>query len=460
MGEADLVVASNRGPLSFSIDGDGHPVSVGSAGGLAAALQPLLEGTGASWVACALSDADRMAKARGLVTLDGVDMFMVEPDPATYRMAYDVVANSTLWFCHHHLFDLTRRPRFDRFWAEAWEQYRELNRAFAAVVREIASPGATVLVQDYHLCLLPGMLAVEREDLRSVHFTHTPFADPNVLRVLPAPAARELLRGMSAAAWAGFHTTRWESAFLACCADNDVDPPRTFVSPLSPDPAYLAKRAVSPRCLEAGERLDALIGDRQVVLSVDRVEPSKNLLRAFWSFDELMHRHPELRGKVVLLSLTYESRQSLPEYLAYATEIEHTAQWLNGTWGTDDWTPVLFEMADDPDRSFAALKRYDVLLVNPLRDGLNLVAKEGPLLNTTDGVLALSREAGSFAELRDEAIELNPFDVTGTAQALAHALTMAPEERRRRARSLRALVARRKPDRWLTDQTALAGRGG
>jgi trehalose 6-phosphate synthase len=405
-----------------------------------------------------MSAADRMAAAEGLMTLDGIDLFMVQPDPATYRMAYDVVANSTLWFCHHHLFDPTRRPRLDRFWTEAWGHYRELNSAFAAAVCEVAAPGATVLVQDYHLCLLPGMLAAEREDLRSVHFTHTPFADPNALRVLPTPEARELLQGMSAAAAAGFHTARWESAFLACCAANDVGPPPTFVSPLSPDPARLVRRATSPRCAEAGERLDALIGDGQVVLSVDRVEPSKNLLRGFWSFDELLHRHPELRGKVVLLSLTYPSRQNLPEYLAYAAEIEHTARWLNETWGTYEWTPVILDMADDPDRSVAALKRYDVLLVNPLRDGLNLVAKEGPILNTTDGVLALSREAGSFAELSDEAIELNPFDVTGTAEVLARALTMNLRERRRRARSLRALVTRRSPDRWLTDQVVLARR--
>jgi trehalose 6-phosphate synthase len=193
-----------------------------------------------------------------------------------------------------------------------------------------------------------------------------------------------------------------------------------------------------------------------MVLSVDRAEPSKNLLRGFWSFDELLHRHPEVRGNVVLLSLTYPSRLSLPEYLAYSTEIAHTAQRVNDTWGTADWTPVLLDVADDVDRSLAALMRYDVLLVNPLRDGLNLVAKEGPLLNTKKGVLALSREAGSFAELREEAVELNPFDVTGTADVLLQALEMTAEERGLRAGALRALVMRRKPDQWLTDQIALA----
>src|SRR5579863_578345 len=182
---ADLVIASNRGPLSFSMDARGRPVPSGSAGGLAAALHPQLEGSGATWVGCAMSDADRMATAEGLMTERGLRLVTVQPDRETYRMAYDVVSNSTLWFLHHHLFDLSRRPRFDRHWAEAWEAYRELNRQFAAVVADAAGEGATVLVQDYHLSLLPGLLAGTRPDLRCVHFTHTPFADPSMLRVLP-----------------------------------------------------------------------------------------------------------------------------------------------------------------------------------------------------------------------------------------------------------------------------------
>jgi len=407
-----------------------------------------------------MSDADRKAATEGLVEADGIDLFMVQPDTDTYRMAYDVVANSTLWFCHHNLFDLSRRPRFDKRWADAWERYRELNRAFASVICEVAAEGAIVLVQDYHLCLLPAMIADARRDLRPVHFTHTPFADPSNLRVLPTSAARELLEGMAAASGCGFHTTRWESAFVACCADNGVEPPRTFVSPLSPDPDYLRRRASSPACAAAAARLGSLVGNRRTILSVDRVEPSKNLLRGFWAFDELLERHPELRGEVVLLSLTYPSRQSLPEYLAYGTEVEHTARHVNERWETAEWTPIILDVADDPERSFAALATYDVLLVNPIRDGLNLVAKEGPLLNTTDGVLALSREAGSFAELGGEALELNPFDVAGTAEVLAKALSMDPAERSRRAGALRDLVAGRTPGQWLTDQIALAGTRG
>ena len=190
------------------------------------------------------------------------------------------------------------------------------------------------------------------------------------------------------------------------------------------------------------------------MVRVDRMEPAKNLLRGFWAFDELLRMRPELRGEVVLLALAYPSRQTLPEYLAYAAEAEETVRRVNETWATDDWAPIILDVADDPGRSVAALVRYDVLLVNPLRDGLNLVAKEGPLVNTHDGVLALSREAGAFAELHAEALEINPFDVTGTATVVAEALDMAPDERRRRAAALRALAARRQPGEWLADQLA------
>lgn len=457
MGGARLLVASNRGPVSFTLDERGRPKVVGSAGGLASALQPLFEGRPATWVACAMSDADRLAADAGLMDDRGFELVMVQPDPGVYRMAYDVVANSTLWYLHHNLFDLARRPRFDRTWATAWEAYRSFNRSFAAAVAGAAEEGATVLVQDYHLCLLPKMLAEKRPDLRTIHFTHTPFADPILIRVLPQAVARELLEGMAAARACGFHTARWEAGFRGCCQELAVEAPPSFVGPLTPDPDRLASRIAAPGFAAAVQRVDDLVAGRKLVVRVDRVEPAKNMLRGLWAFDEMLRLRPDLRGKVVLLSLAYPSRESLPEYQAYRTEVDHLARRVNDTWGDDTWTPVAHEVADDPDRSLAALTRYDVLLVNPVRDGLNLVAKEGPLVNTTHGVLALSREAGSFEELRGAALEVNPFDVAGTAEVLAEALDMPAPERARRAQALRALVRRREPSDWLVDQLTAAG---
>ena len=195
--------------------------------------------------------------------------------------------------------------------------------------------------------------------------------------------------------------------------------------------------AASARTAARARRLEAQVGDRNLIVRVDRIELSKNLLRGFLAFDELLRTRPEWRGKVVFAAFVYPSREGLPEYLAYRQEVETLARRVNEEWATDDWTPILLDTSDDFPRSVAALRRYDVLLVNPIRDGLNLVAKEGPLLNERDGVLALSREAGVWEELQGGALEVNPFDVAGTADVLAQALDMPADERARRGRPAR-----------------------
>jgi trehalose 6-phosphate synthase len=461
----DVVVVSNRGPLSFRLDDDDRPAPAGTAGGLAGTLRPLLVGTGATWVAASMSEADRLAAAEGLMAEDGFRIVTVEPDADVYRMAYDVVSNAALWFCHHHLYDLPRRPRFDRHWLEAWDAYRHFNRLFAEAVAAEAADGASVLVQDYHLSLVGSALAKTRPDLRTVHFSHTPFADPSFLRTLPAAAAGELLAGMAGFGACGFHTARWESAFRAAYADPELagaagvaGPPGTFVSPLGPDPGAVVAEAGSEAVAEAGTELDRLVGGRKLVVRVDRVELSKNILRGFWAFEELLETRPRWRGEIVFLALTYPSRQGLAEYLAYRAEIEHAAARINEVWATPDWTPILLDVADDRDRSVAALARYDVLLVNPVRDGLNLVAKEGPLVNSADGVLVLSREAGAWDELHEAAVGINPFDVTETASALDLALGMDGGERSSRAAALRSEVLGRTAADWFADQLAAADR--
>jgi len=454
---SDTVLVSNRGPLAFRLE-DGRPVASASGGGLAGSILPLVQGTGAIWVACSLSDADRKAAAEGLMATDGLEVELVEPEPDVYNLAYNVVSNATLWFCHHHLFDSARRPRTDRRWMEAWEAYRAFNRLMAERVAEVAPVGGRVLVQDYHLALLAPPLAELRPDLRTVHFTHTPFADPSVLRMLPTSVGDELLAGMARFGSCGFHSQRWASAFRAGLATAGVDGSATdtFVSPLSSDADRLRASAAAPGVAAALARIEESVGgdDRQVIVRVDRMELSKNLLRGFWAFDELLEQVPAHRERVVFVALAYPTRQGLPEYLAYQDEVESTVARINERWGRPGWTPVVLEVEDDYPRSLAALTRYDVLLVNPVRDGLNLVAKEGPLINTRDGVLALSREAGAFDQLADGALEVNPFDVTGTATVLARALAVEPAERAARAAALTGAILARRPADWLADQLA------
>jgi trehalose 6-phosphate synthase len=455
----DTVLVSNRGPFSFHLVGD-LPVPGAAGGGLAGSLHPMVAGTGATWVASALSEADRVAARSGLMTDDGLRIELIDADTEVYNMAYNVVSNATLWFCHHHLFDSARRPRIDRRWMEAWEAYRQLNRLFAERVAQVAPEGGRVLVQDYHLALVGSELDRLRPDLRSAHFTHTPFADPSVLRMLPTAVTTELLSGMASFGACGFHTGRWAVAYRAGLATLPPAGGRqgpsnpTYVSALTVDPVRLQAAAADPAVGTALARIDERVGgaDRQVIVRVDRMELSKNLLRGFWAYEELLEQQPQRRERVVFVALAYPTRQGLPEYLAYQNEVESTVARINQQWATPGWTPIVLEVEDDYHRSLAALTRYDVLLVNPVRDGLNLVAKEGPLLNTHDGALVLSREAGAFDQLGPGALEVNPFDVSGTAAALACALDMPRDERTSRADALRRMILSRQPADWLEDQ--------
>jgi trehalose 6-phosphate synthase len=456
MAERPVVIVSNRGPLSFSRADDGELVAKRGAGGLVSGLAPLVTGTDAVWIAAAISDGDREAAGRGVVDAEGFKVRLLSVDADVYRAAYDVVCNATLWFLHHGLYELARRPRFDTRFREAWEAYRELNRAFADVVAESAPEGAVVLVQDYHLALMATYLVERRPDQRLVHFSHTPFANPDMWRVLPPDLGRELLAGMAANHACGFHSQRWADGFSACCAEQLDVTPTTFVAPLAPDAADMGRVAAGEACAAALDELDAAVGDRALVVRVDRIELSKNILRGFVAYEDLLERYPEWRERVVFGAFVYPSREGLPEYLAYRQEVEATVRRINERWATPGWTPILFDPSDDFPRSVAALRRADVFLINPVRDGLNLVAEEGPLVNERDALLLLSPEAGVYDQLVGAARPVHPYDISGTADALASALAASPEERATEAGELRRRAAARTPEDWLADQLAAA----
>ncbi|MBW3557009.1 MAG: trehalose-6-phosphate synthase [Actinobacteria bacterium] len=451
-----LVVVSNRGPLAFTMQGD-RLLTRKAAGGLVSALAPALEGVEATWIAGAITDADRRAAAQGAVDSEAARVRLLTLDEGDYRAYYDIVANSTLWYLYHGLYDRPRRPFIDRRWREAWARYRDVNLRFAEAVVEHSPQDAVVLVQDYHLSLLAPHVTKQRPDLRTVHFHHTPFCGPEDLRMLPDDVAAELVGGLASHGACGFHTRRWADAFSACCEAVLGDVPLTFVAPAAPDLDDVARVAAGTECDGHLADLEARVGDRQLIVRVDRIELSKNLLRGFHAYDELLETRPQWRGRVIFGAFVYPSRETLPDYLGYRAEVEALIARINAKWQTPAWTPIMVEATDNFPASVAALRRYDVLLVNPVRDGLNLVAKEGAAVNERDGVLALSRESGVWDELGPWALELNPFDLTATAEALHTALTMAPEERAERATGLRAAATRRGPSDWLAQQVAAAG---
>ena len=451
-----VVIASNRGPLTHQFV-DGRPVARRGGGGLVSGLAPLVESGRATWIAAALSEADRAATREGVASAGNLSAHLLDLDPEDHRLAYDVISNETLWFVHHAIFDRTRSPSYTDDWWDAWAAYRRVNHRFADAVVELAPESAVVLVQDYHLTLLAPAVLGRRPDLSLVHFHHTPFAGANGLRVLPPAAHDELLSGLARHHACGFHTDAWCASFLESAPMwPDEASPRVFASTLSSDADALRATASSEDCATAGDAIAELVGDRRLIVRVDRMELSKNIVRGFDAYDLLLEERPDLRGTVTFLACCYPSRESVPAYARYRDEVQSAADRVNERWSTADWTPVHLETDDDYPRSVAALTRYDVLVVNPVRDGLNLVAKEGPLVNRNDGQLVLSTEAGAYHELSDGADGIHPFDLSATARAIGAALDRAPADRRERASRLAAAASARTPADWLADQLAAA----
>ncbi len=451
-----IVVVSNRGPVTFKYDSDRNLVPRRAGGGLVTCLAPAVADVDALWIANAMTDGDRAAAEQGIVESGGFRLRQLLIEPHAYRKYYDVIANGTLWFLHHNLFDLARRPRIDTHWWDAWHTYCEVNAIFAQAVAENSPQDATVLIHDYHLTLLGKALRQTRPDLKTVHFHHTPFVGRNTIDVLPPTALRTLLEGLAGHNACGFHSQRWADNFVLCCQDELGYVPKTFVSAATPDGADLAKIAASKECIAAKGRVDEIAGDRKLIVRVDRIELSKNLVRGFHAYDDMLQRYPRWRERVTFAAFIYPSREGLPEYLAYRNEVHATVDYINDRWSTPTWTPIVLDTEDNFPQSLAALHRYDVLLVNPIRDGLNLVSKEGAMVNERDGAIVLSREAGSWHELSDAAIGINPFDITDTSDAMLHALEMNDEERVARARQLKLAATKRTSFDWLDDQLRAA----
>lgn len=453
-----VVIVSNRGPVSYRLDEHGEPVARRGAGGLVSGLGPLVGGTDTTWIAAAMSEGDRVAASRGVTTAEGLRVHLIAFDASDWRAHYDTVCNEALWFAHHGLFDSVYAPAWPLGWVEGpWAAHVRVNEGFAAAVAVDAPEGAAVLVQDYHLCLMAPLLRERRPDLRLVHFSHTPFAPPEWLRMLPAVARSQLMAGLAHYHACGFHTERWARRFVASAEAEGVVVPATFVAPLGPDIDDLTATLGGDAAKAAGARIEELAGDRALLVRVDRIELSKNVLRGFDAYAALLEADPRRRGTVVFGAFVYPSRPGVASYDHYREAVARRVSEINERFAISGWTPIVFEPHDDYPRSMAALARADVVLVNPISDGLNLVAKEAAVVNRRHGQLVLSPEAGAWDEMGHAAWGADPFDVGATAGALAAALDAEPAERRRRAEELRRAALTCTPATWLAAQLAAAG---
>jgi trehalose 6-phosphate synthase len=503
-----LVVVSNRGPLTFELDpaAPGGLVAARGAGGLVTALGELGRHVPVTWVAVALSAGDRAAaghlaaadrlrggngnrrgrngtrpsrptpgRLRELLdeVLPGQDLRLrlVTLDEAVLQPFYGTIANPFLWFLQHRMYAPAYGPHVDDELMAAWRGgYRPANEAIADAtvdaIRDTARP--VVLLQDYHLYLAAPRIRERRPDATILHFNHIPWPASGEWQMLPARLRRVICEGLLASDIVGLQTDRYASNFLDTVAMSVLDarvdrdsrtvrwrdrriPVRTY--PISVDPSGLMRFSRSDAVEERVERLWERLGragNPALIVRADRIEPSKNALRGFLAFETLLARRPELRERVRFLAVMAPTRTSIPEYAEYAAAVREVVARINGLADPDD-APIWISDGSDYAMAIAALRLADVVLVNPLVDGMNLVAKEAVLVGQRDPVLVLSETAGAAEQLAADSLVVAPADITGTADQLERALGMAVEERRMHLRRLR-LSVRHEDVRWWLDR--------
>jgi trehalose 6-phosphate synthase len=469
-----LVIVSNRGPVTLSRSETGERTYSRGAGGLVTALNAVSrQSEDAVWIASAQSEEDvRVAREEPIpYEVEDLRVALVEHEEDAYDLMYNRIANPLLWFVQHGLYDLPYSPALGDDTRRAWEEgYVAVNRNFAeAIVQTVENEESpTILLHDYQLYMTP-LLLRERLGKKASGafislFVHIPWPEPDQWRILPGYVREGVLESLLAANVVAFHTRGYARNFAETAArvlGVEYDAKQGVVHrdgrevwvrayPISIDPAEFGELAESEAVLEQEEFVKGLPG--KLLLRVDRTDLSKNVVRGFVAYGRMLERHPEMVGEVTFLAQLQPSRSDVPEYAAYMEAVGRTAEELNEQYGTASWRPIELFMEDNFPRSVAAYKNFDVLLVNAVRDGMNLVAKESAVINEKNGVLILSENAGAHEELGEHAITVNPFDLDEQADAIHEALTMPEGERRSRAQALRETVVSNTIEDWVEAQ--------
>jgi trehalose 6-phosphate synthase len=470
-----VVIVSNRGPFSFRSDGNGKFSHERGQGGLVTALTGLMAHHEVLWVAVALSEADRewaIAHDDKPQEVDGTLLQLVRTNKKRYDQYYNVISNPLLWFIQHQMWDIPRKPDIDRSVWDAWKQgYIAINKQMAEViaetVKDVKRP-VIIFPQDYHLYMVPHFLRKELGDKVQIQpFVHIPWPGLDAWRLLPGEMREAILISLLHSDRVGFQTKRDAFNFVQCCRFYLDDAHsrgsrdsleyrgrvvKAAAYPISIDVEQVESLAEEAQTRLLKSRLITFAGDGKLILRVDRIEPSKNILRGLQAFRILLEEQPEHRGKVQLLMLLVPSRMEVDEYQSYLQAIMAEAGMINAEYSDAFWEPVRIIVGDNYHRAIAAFQIYDVLLVNPIADGMNLVAKEGALVNQRDGVILLSEHAGAFYELGDHSLIVHPFDIYMTAKAMHQALVMPVDEKKQRAEALRKQVRSADVKRWFTTQ--------
>jgi trehalose 6-phosphate synthase len=455
-----LIVVSNRGPVSYARGPRGELVTKRGGGGLVTALSRLVTYHDVTWIASAITEEDHALAGETIdeTASDGSSyrLHLVAHDKQAYDWYYNVVANPMLWFVQHSLWELAYTPKIDAAFHRAWEEgYAAVNAGFAsAVSAELErSPDAAVFFHDYHVYLAPRLVRDRWPQARLMHFVHVPWPQPDYWRILPKDARCAIHDGLVANDVIGFQTDRWRSNFIYSAREflGEDFTAKTVTAPISVDSSEFEQLARSDAVL-AAEREIVAQRPEKLVVRVDRTDPSKNIVRGFRAFELYLDAHPEMHRRVGMLALLDPSRQEIPEYAEYLGAIQREARRVNDRFQQNGWAPIDLQIEDNFPKSVAAYKQFDVLLVNAIFDGMNLVAKEAPLVNERDGVVVLSENTGAHAELGAWTLSVNPFDVEGQAETIHQALEMDEAERRQRVDAIRAYVREHDLAAWIDVQ--------
>ena len=435
------------------------------------------------WIAAAMTDGDRLraeqAEKSGQHLIEFGDpaefrLRFVVPSPDCYHQYYNVISNPLLWFLQHYLWDTPRTPDITKDIWDAWRSgYVTVNRMFADEIIaaiDAVSGEPLIMLQDYHLYLCAGFVRERHPTARLQQFVHIPWPDPDYWRLLPLEMRRSICEGMLGNDIVGFQTPEHGRSFMYTCQayvpDVDIDYLASSIVwqgrriqvrayPISIDATAVRRMAYS-KDARSHDRYLPNHWNEFTVLRVDRAEPSKNIVRGFAAFDRFLEAHQDFQGRVNFVAITVPSRMDVVEYQDYLDDVSAVVGRINAKYANVEtgWQPIHLIMGENYPRALAAMKWYDVLLVNSIIDGMNLVAKEGALLNERNGVLILSEGAGAVSQLGENAIIIGPTDVEGTADAIYQALTMPLAERRRRAEGLRRSVENDDVTNWFENQVA------
>ncbi|HET7521381.1 MAG TPA: trehalose-6-phosphate synthase, partial [Candidatus Limnocylindria bacterium] len=427
-----------------------------------------------TWIAAPLSDGDRRGigepKLIDRAVPNEVRLRFVEVERGPYEAAYNVVANPLLWFLQHQMYELPSRPMIDAGTLRAWQAgYVPVNEAFArSVLRQAPNDERPrIMLHDYHLYLAPSMIRERRPTALVSHFTHIPWPPSSLWQTITPAIRTAIVAGLAGADVVGFQTERYAHNFLRAAesflpgARVDHRTRRVLLPgghvahvrdyPISIDVQATREVAASLRARRRAEQLRAG-APGQIVVRVDRLEPSKNILRGFAAFEALLQRYPRMRGRVTFLAFLVPSRTSLREYGDYGRKVQAAVDRINARFGRAGYRPVQLFYENNYAQAIAGLAIADVVLVNPLVDGMNLVAKEAAVVSGRDAVLVLSETAGAYDQMADGVLPVAPADVAGTAEALGRALAMPPGERAERLALLRRGVEREDIGWWLRRQ--------